>query len=438
MYINNLTIKNFRNFREFSIDFHRNVTVLVANNSAGKTSILDAVSIAISPYIAVFPLGKSKGFIAKDASIFEEGDEPLYPVFLEAAFEIDLIPCSISRTLSKKSSSTTTVDTKPLQNYAKKNHQALVEKSEVQLPIVAYYGTGRLWNNIKVTKTSKESHARSYGYHDCLKPASNFKEFEKWFIENSLIEYSAIIEKIESGEELEGVTQFTPNTTILKNVKESVNIALADIGWKNLKAVGSTLYLENKNNVKLPIDVLSDGVKSMLALVADIAYRCTKLNPTCKNALTVTEGIVLIDEVDMHLHPSWQQKVLRDLTTIFPKIQFIITTHSPQVLSSVKDENIRIIDPKNSKAKIPFTNPYGKQSIVALEDIMDVDARPPKEVVQETELLENYLRIIHQGDIDNPDLPTMRQTLEAVFGNSYRKLMIADMVINKHKAKKAH
>lgn len=437
MYIKQLNIKNFRNFENFNIDFHDRLTVLVADNSAGKTSILDAVSIAISPYIGIFPLGKSKGFQAKDASIFEKGDEPLYPVSLNADFEINTVLSSTSRKLTSKSSSTTTVDTKALQNYAKQNYRLLVDKDEVQLPIVAYYGTGRLWNNIKVTKTSKESHARSYGYHDCLKPASNFKEFEKWFVENSRIEYDTIIKKIESGDDIESSRNFTPNTTTLKNIKQSVDIALSDIGWKNIRALGSTIFLENSHNVQLPIEVLSDGVKSMLALVADIAYRCTKLNPDLDEALVNTKGIVLIDEVDMHLHPAWQQKVLNDIMSIFPNIQFIVTTHSPQVLSSVKDENIRIINPENEIAKQPYVNPYGKESIVALEDIMNVDARAPKEVVKETELLENYLTIIQQGDIENSDLSTMRKTLNGVYGSGYRKLMIADMMINKHKAKKA-
>jgi predicted ATP-binding protein involved in virulence len=136
----------------------------------------------------------------------------------------------------------------------------------------------------------------------------------------------------------------------------------------------------------------------------------------------------------MHLHPSWQQRVLKDLQNIFPKIQFIVTTHSPQVLSSVSNKHIRIIDPTKEKAINPITNPYGKQSIVALEDIMYVDSTPPKDVIKETVILKEYLSLIQAGDINNDKLHSMRKTLNDVYGSDYQKLIIADMLINKHKS----
>ena len=436
MYIENIKIKNFRNFKSYTISFDKNLTVLVANNSAGKTALLDVVSIAFGSYIGIFPLGTNKGFKFTDATIIQNGDEPLYPISLEADVSIENQLFSIKRELTKKGSSTTVKDTKDLQNYAKENHIKLVEKNSVDLPVVAYYGTGRLWKQIKKTTTLKESYARSFGYHDCLNPNSNYKEFEEWFLEQSRIEYDEIIKKVQSGQNILDVDLKNRNTNILQNVRESINKALHHIGWKNFRFDGKELVLENKDSVSLSLDTLSDGVKSMFALVADIAYRCTKLNPHFKAASEQTQGIVLIDEIDMHLHPSWQQRVMKDLQNIFPKIQFIVTTHSPQVLSSVSNENIRIIDPRENEAIKPFVNPYGKQSIVALEDIMHVDATPPKDVVKEIELLEEYLSLINKGDIDNQNLQGMREQLNNVYGATYKKLLIADMIINKYKAMK--
>lgn len=380
MKINNIRIQNFRLFKNYEIDFNETLTVLVANNSAGKTALLDIVSITFGSYIGVFPLDTNKGFKFTDATIKKSGDEPLYPISLEATIEFENQSYDIKRELSKKGSSTTAKDTTPLQHYAKTNHTKLIEKQEVDLPIIAYYGTGRLWRKIKKTTTLKESYARSFGYHDCLNPNSNYKEFEEWFLEQSRIEYDEIIKKVQSGKDIDSSELKNINTNVLQNVRESINKALHHIGWKNFRFDGKELVIENKTGISLAIDTFSDGVKSMFALVADIAYRCSKLNPHFTNASQETNGIVLIDEIDMHLHPSWQQKVLKDLQSIFPNIQFIVTSHSPQVLSSISNEHIRIIDPSKEKAIKPFVNPYGKQSIVALEDIMNADATAPRKL----------------------------------------------------------
>jgi predicted ATP-binding protein involved in virulence len=434
MKIKNIRIQNFRIFKNYEIDFNENLTVLVANNSSGKTALLDIVSIAFGSYIGVFPLGTNKGFKFTDATIEKSGDEPLYPISLESTIEFQKEAYDIKRELSKKGSSTTVKDTTPLQHYAKINHTKLVDKEDADLPIIAYYGTGRLWRKIKKTTTLKESYARSFGYHDCLNPNSNYKEFEEWFLEQSRLEYDEIIKKVQSGKNIDSSELKNINTNTLKNVRESINKALYHIGWKNFRFDGKELVLENKHGVSLSIDTLSDGVKSMFALVADIAYRCSKLNPHYNNASQQTNGIVLIDEIDMHLHPSWQQRVLNDLRSIFVNVQFIVTTHSPQVLSSISNEHIRIIDSSKEKAIKPLVNPYGKQSIVALEDIMNVDATAPKEVVQEVELLEEYLSLVQRGDITNPNLQEMRTKLDEIFGSDYKKLLVADMLINKYKS----
>lgn len=103
-----------------------------------------------------------------------------------------------------------------------------------------------------------------------------------------------------------------------------------------------------KKVMRMPFDQLSDGYKGAVSLIADIAYRMATLNPQLKDkVLSETHGVVLIDEVDLHLHPSWQKNIISDLTSIFPKVQFILTSHAASVISSVKKENLRIL--KDSK-----------------------------------------------------------------------------------------
>ena len=128
------------------------------------------------------------------------------------------------------------------------------------------------------------------------------------------------------------------------------------------------------------MDILSDGIRTTIGLVADIAHRMAKLNPQlAENIATKTPGIILIDEVDMHLHPEWQQQILRSLKAAFPKVQLIVSTHSPQVLSTLRKENIRVLSSDDDdiwSAVEPLKSPLGHESKDALAYIMDTHPRP--------------------------------------------------------------
>lgn len=434
MKIKKLKIRNFRNLESFDIIFDNKLTMLVANNSSGKTSILDAIAIMLGSYIGAFPTEKNNGFKFTDATIKERGDEPKYPISVSSNIILDR-EIRVFRELSNKGSRTTTVDSKDLQQYAKMNYEKLYNKENVNLPIIAYYGTGRLYKETKHSKEKyeKEKSSRSYGYHNCLNPNSSFKEFREWFIEQSQVEINTLLKNLQKNQNIN--LSELPTSKLLTNIRNSINNVLSHLNWQNLHFNGEDLVIDNTDGVELSIDSLSDGVKNILTLVADIAYRCSKLNPHLDNPSKETEGIILIDEIEMHLHPSWQQRIIIDLLNIFDHIQFIITTHSPQVLSSVNNTNIRIIDPLEKEAITPIINPYGKQSVIALEDIMNVSSRPPKEIIKEVELLENYLELVQKGDINNSSLTIMREELNKIYGTDYNKLLIADMIINKFKAK---
>ncbi len=443
MKIKELRLTNFRNLKNFKIEFDENLTVLVANNSAGKTSILDAITIALGPYIGEFPTSSAKGFKHEDVLRIKSKNsiEKLYPVELEARFIFEphspelLNELYIKRVLTSPKSKTTIKDAVGLSGYARDLLEAVKNDSDVILPVVSYYGTARLWSQIKYTqKSDRNSLSRTFAYHDCLYPESNYKEFEKWFTDLSIAEYDEIVKYAQDTIAAGGKPVAATVNPLLQAVRSAVNTALKQTLWCNLRydANEKTLTVEN-DSTKLPVELMSDGVQSTLALIADIAYRCAKLNPHLDAPCKDTNGIILIDEIDMHLHPKWQQTILRSIQDIFPKIQFIITTHSPQVLSTIKNDNIRIIDPLENEALIPLVNPYGRDSIVALEDIMSVSAKA-NAVVPEAALLDSYLKIINEGDIDNIELDSMRKQLENAYGEGYSKLKIADMIINKHRA----
>ena len=146
---------------------------------------------------------------------------------------------------------------------------------------------------------------------------------------------------------------------------------------------------ENGIVENLPLRILSDGIKSTLSMIADIAYRMAILNPQLlDDILEETSGVVLIDEIDMHLHPSWQKKIISVLKKIFPKVQFVFTTHSPSVLSNVSNKNVLILD---NFEIYPLENmTYGKDIEAILHEVMRVQVRP-KEVIDKLKLFNDLL-----------------------------------------------
>ncbi len=138
------------------------------------------------------------------------------------------------------------------------------------------------------------------------------------------------------------------------------------------------IYFDSNNeHVRIPVSMLSDGYKCTISLIADIAYRMAVLNPQLfDNVLTETEGIVIIDEIDLHLHPMWQKRILKDLMSIFPKVQFIVSTHAPEVINSVRSESIVVL--KNNTVKYVGDETYGKDANTILREVMDVQTTENK------------------------------------------------------------
>lgn len=181
--------------------------------------------------------------------------------------------------------------------------------------------------------------------------------------------------------------------------------------------------------------MLSDGIRSMLTLVADIAFRTVKLNPNLGPfAATHTHGIVLIDEVDMHLHPAWQQTVLSSLCEAFPRVQFIVTTHSPQVLTSVESASIRAIEAdvdsetgqRQFIVKSGFPQTKGVASSDLLTQIMGVSPVPD---IPEARMVSEYHALIQQNLHDTDEGIELRTKLIAHFSENHPVIRECDRMI---------
>ena len=177
------------------------------------------------------------------------------------------------------------------------------------------------------------------------------------------------------------------------------------------------------------MSVLSDGVRTMIALVADIAYRCASMNPHLSSeAARQTPGVILIDEVDMHLHPRWQQKVVELLRKTFPALQMILTTHSPHVLSTVDKESIRVIHLRDGLGVVetPVFQTRGVESAEVLASVMGVDPIPQ---VEEARSLSHYRALIEDGLANDLVTQSLRQKLTSHFGESHPLILDCDRLI---------
>ncbi|MEA1954262.1 MAG: AAA family ATPase [Campylobacterota bacterium] len=388
--INELYLDNYRYFEDFTITFEEQLTVLIATNGKGKTAILDAIAVSFGSFVNATGLAKGVTFHREDVRRFKARDtdsnemEERYPLTLRAKGSINNDNAEWLREFKKPNSSLTTKDTNKLIAYGEKIRNLVTHGEDVMLPLISYYGTGRLWAQKRATKNKKKNEtSRLSGYIDCLDSLSSYKSFKSWYEYICKSEFEIKMEALEKAYKILPVNEFTD---IRASLQKAVNQVIQNhSGWEDIvyKQQAESIIMKHAQHGELLVTQLSDGIRSMIGLVADIAYRAIKLNPHLKNAPKETSGIILIDEIDMHLHPKWQQTVLTDMIKAFPKMQFIVTTHSPQVLSTVKREQIRVLT--DNEVRTPSSHSFGldcarlekkregilstlKQTILALEN----------------------------------------------------------------------
>lgn len=375
MRLNRLKITNFRQFSELDVGFNSQLTVLVGNNGSGKSTIIEAASIAVGTLTYAMDGLTNYNINRNDAhyKYFYVGEnvdvQPQYPVEIYAEGEIAEQSVKWSRSVKSANGRCTVSNAKELISVAKEYQRKFRSgDTELILPIISYYGTGRLWHQYRDKKNfHAEKTNRTNGYVDCMDGAANDKLMKQWFQKMTI---KSLQNKKQNGEFL-AVCKAVSKCFSLITGSDDVHLEY------NLDTTEIDIYYRNDSfeKVVMPLSKLSDGYRCTISLITDIAYRMAVLNPQLgEDVLTETDGIVLIDEVDLHLHPSWQSRVLSDLCTIFPKVQFIVTTHSPSVLANVRKEHICILE--NGKANHCTNNTYGRKADAILQEIMTAEIRP--------------------------------------------------------------
>lgn len=441
--IDRLTLHNFRCFAECTIDLHPELTVLVAENGRGKTALLDALGIALGTFVdALTGLQRFHNLDRSDIRRIRGEDgamRPDLPTQFIADGYVSEQTIRWSRSLNGDSSSARTSgkDAKDILKAARRFRESIAadpgSESPAILPLVAFYGTGRLWNEHRLTEGKKRyaiaASERLSGYADCLSSSSSFKGFVAWY-ENKMNEIGDARFKTES-----------PNSVALvRAVQEAVRIVLEPTGWCDLNWDSQTnsLVVEHAVHGRLPLAALSDGVRNMIALIADIARRCASLNPhLSEDAAEMTPGVILIDEVDMHLHPRWQQAVMDLLTKAFPSLQIIVSTHSPHVLSTVDSTSIRVIRFHDGKAipEIPSFQTRGVESADVLARVMDVDPIPQ---IEPARWLSDFRALIQTGEDTSADGRRLFEQLVTHFGAEHPVLVEVEALRRLQEFRHAH
>lgn len=429
MRVDRLKLKNFRCYSELNIDFDSKLTVIVGENGRGKTAIFDALAIALEPYLHTFHV-QGRNIVQKDVRrvpVYAEDGihiarmENKYPV------AIQLEGCALNKKMSctriLQQDGTRIDEAEDLLSNGERLCAEMKQHHATLLPAFAYYGTSRIWVDSNLMNTYDNSlDDRNTGYEECLEPSSSYNTFGKW--------YRSVMQSLEN-DKLPDDDNKQTCLLVRDAVQQVIDACLASTGlhdlYYNFKL--DAFVVSHPDTGEMIVDDLSDGFRSILSMVADLAYRMVRLNPFLgRRAILDTPGIVLIDEIDMHLHPSWQQTVLLDLQKAFPKVQFIVTTHSPQVLGSVPPDSIRVLEWEKEFVGVRRVNfSLGATSYQILQDIQNVQPRSEKlPIVQH---LKRYLELVSEDKWDSEEAKTLRKQLDLWAHGNEPALIRADMDI---------
>lgn len=331
MYFKEVEIKNFKGIAAMKLTFQPGVNLLLGENGVGKTSVLEALTVALSDFFNGVSGVHKKSIsstnvrfnthAAGNASMKIEYHTPTEirsSVHLSSEVGAGLVSRNDETGQSK-----TKYAGKGIAMYATK----LCNDMESILPLLCYFSTQRLAQPKREdfgTSSKNELNDRRCGYIGCMEDRLDSKALEAWCLkmEMSVFKQNAPIYEYDMFKDIVSTFMMYMNEL---NHKPHVDYS---------RQFDQMVYGEE--GFATPIKYLSAGYQSLLWIVMTMAFRLCQLNPNVKDYRDVP-GIVIIDEIDMHLHPRWQWIIVGALQRTFPQIQFILATHAPIILSSCKD-----------------------------------------------------------------------------------------------------
>jgi predicted ATP-binding protein involved in virulence len=348
MQINELEVKNFKLFQENTFSLDSRFNLIIGENGSGKTSLLRAVAVALGGWAHAFIKDhKNRRPIAEDeireVQIDNRFDKAKTTSITAkgASRIVDRFNCQKNGyaewTRSKVEGIQYTNIAGKIQyaNYPQRynlnfndlGHDILTyieSGNEFNLPLIAFYECNRLWlpdNELNQASSAKAKHSRFDPYVDCFHTGADHAAVGEWILKHEL---ASLQQKKE--------------TPVLASIKSAAKASIHGCIGLKFDFEKSRIMIEFEGGNQIPFEHLSDGQRTMLGLFCDLARRAAILNPHLQGeANEKTQGVVLIDELDLHLHPKWQRNIIESLRTTFPNIQFICTTHSPFLIQSLRE-----------------------------------------------------------------------------------------------------
>jgi predicted ATP-binding protein involved in virulence len=360
MHIQQVQIKNFRCFEDLTFNLNPDINIFVGNNGSGKSAVLDAITAAIYPYLYEFQLVldvntsekdnlKTLNLFQRDIRNGEKTDESKNIV----QFSIETIEApKFTTTYFKKTTDNYNLNSPLHQEISSEIHDYIYRHGEHltnywDFPIFAYYRSHR---NFLEKLDAQDNFNQDFDPFDALKNSfdatASFTDLANWLFIRRFYELNEVQKRGDLKFELSDLKQIRKAISTI--IAPNANVYFAQNTSAKLMVEWET---ETGEKIELSLNQLSSGYRNMLALVMDFARRLAQANPQMENPLEA-EAVLMIDELDLHLHPTWQQKIIPDLRKVFPNTQIIATTHSPEIVTTVSSQDFR----KLSNQRMPYTN----------------------------------------------------------------------------------
>jgi predicted ATP-binding protein involved in virulence len=396
--------------------------VFVGGNGCGKTSILESL---LSVIYFIHQVYNNKSFYDYETfnldQILYKYDKYDFPFFkksnyIKIKFQIDDVIVSYSYFYDKYD----------MFNFRSEDGMPKVIlnnfKDNIKYkPVIVRYSSYRfIEQNQKLLQLGYSFYNPNEELYGIIDPYIHYKNILAWFNDKNNKEAIYVRDNRD-------LTFRLPELQLLRSALSTM--LLSEYGQPNFNNDFQEMTLtKTGSDVPTPVSGLSQGFQSVFLLVMDLTLRMIMVNPDAdfgEGTVLNTPAIVLIDEIDLHLHPAWQQQILPTLLNTFPQTQFIVTTHSPQVLTSVKPENIVVLDGKS--ATYISSSTYGMTSEVLLQDIFNVDPRPSNEVKS---YLTKYFELINDNQGKSEEAVKIRQILNKWIADD-QALVTADFLMRR-------
>ncbi len=389
-----LELQHVRNHDAFEHRFAPHYNVIIGDNAQGKTTILDALAVVLRGVTNPKDTGESlrDGDVTGRYVIHDEvvTVERQYPARISAT--VHLQQGRISREQVTRDELGAHREG-GLTGWTAGLVESVRQGIPVDLPLVAYYGVARAYQPTAQQALEVTSPAsRLAGYAGALDGRLDPLPFQRWF---KTMELAALQER--------------RPPVLLEVVREAVRCCIEGCETVQHLVVRDEVVLRLGDGRVMPFRQLSDGYRLTLAMVADIAFRCVTLNPHLGPAATrETSGVVLVDELDLHLHPRWQRHVVEDLRRAFPRLQFIVTTHSPFIVQSMKVGEVVSLDEPGVRMD------YQASSIEDIaEEAMGIEDVQRGHRFKEMErAAEEYYRILETKPADDAEARRLKARLD--------------------------